>query len=391
MFTALLALLLTSTNPMGIPKFDPQVERLINRLEAVGKDRNVWQLGGEFLPVECTSETNRSDVHVDPTMRALSAMGARAVPQLLSHLTDSRPTELKIGFDKKYQFWLSFENSPSPVATISPPRPVFPPTAPTFRKYTFTVGDLCYVLVGDIVNRKLFLIRPTVGNITRVIISPTHNPELARKLREEWEGLTPEAHERSLVEDSEKDLAPAMVRLSYYYPAKAREIAKRYFGSYLQDPLKREKLIERANDTWSPTELARIREEGLRTQHFDAAVYECEQLSKQFQNPKEHSLYAHRFRSLFGAKKPSPDARGGGVDISQLHSLADALKYNTDPELDQACKDCFLRVQKDLRAKGDYERDIAALAEAFYERAQRRHTLVGVAEYKASLFRLRTR
>ena len=132
--------------------------------------------------------------------------GVAALPDLLDHLSDLRATKLKVG-DGFTAKWLDEEYAPR-----TPPRPVYEPgpkPEPRFDParvryvddYTLKVGDLCYVAIGQIVNRDLQALRyqPTA---CLVINSPVETPSLAESVRKDWSGLTAEAHKQSLIRDA---------------------------------------------------------------------------------------------------------------------------------------------------------------------------------------------
>ncbi len=105
------------------------------------------------------------------------------------------------------------------------------------REYTLKVGDLCFVAIGQIVGRNLVALRyrPTA---CLVINSPVETPILARRVREDWGGLTAEAHRESLTRNA---LAPgrghelAVTRLMWYFPDRGLEIARKLLNRPLLD------------------------------------------------------------------------------------------------------------------------------------------------------------
>lgn len=161
---------------------------------------------------------------VPPQMRELVRRGVAALPVLLGHLDDKRPTKLIVGgsiFDRA-NFYL-FEI----FATEYAPRRSSSPDSMTERdfsgRYTVKVGDICYVLIGQIVNRNLIAVRyqPTAGLIVN---SPIEQPSLATWTRSDWNGLDAAEHQASLLEDVRKDdldfhYKPTLARLRFYYPA----------------------------------------------------------------------------------------------------------------------------------------------------------------------------
>ena len=94
--------------------------------------------------------------------------------------------------------------------------------------YTARVGDLCFVAIGQIVNRNLRAIRYQ-PSACLVINSPVERPVLAELVRKDWGGLTMEQHKKSLVRDACRpgyDADPyALLRLWYYYPDDGEKLA----------------------------------------------------------------------------------------------------------------------------------------------------------------------
>jgi hypothetical protein len=84
------------------------------------------------------------------------------------------------------------------------------------------IGDVCYALIGQIVNRNLCPVRyqPTAG---LVINSPIEAPALIERVEKDWGGLDVTAHKASLIADAQsgdhvRAFGPALVRLRFYYP-----------------------------------------------------------------------------------------------------------------------------------------------------------------------------
>jgi len=94
-------------------------------------------------------------------------------------------------------------------------------------EYKVRVGDLCFVIIGQIANRRMNVIRyqPTA---CIVINSPVETPSLAHAVKADWGGLTVQHHEASLIEDSkdssEYAVAAALIRLRFYYPEAAARL-----------------------------------------------------------------------------------------------------------------------------------------------------------------------
>lgn len=154
--------------------------------------------------------------HVESdAMRSLVKLGVIAVPALLDHLADDRRTKItlehSIGFGglmmTQDKGEMGEEMDGKGIGAIV--------------RYTVRVGDLCYVALGQIVNRNYTAVRyqPTA------IIYATSVPrcrQLRADLVKEWGGLTADKHRDSLAKDLDSDLEHirigASLRLAYYYP-----------------------------------------------------------------------------------------------------------------------------------------------------------------------------
>jgi hypothetical protein len=174
---------------------------------------------------------------VSPVMRELVRRGVAVLPDLLEHLEDARPTKLvvKLPFGGFGGMWHSdeyeyrFDDERRQPAGVNS-RGGLDDMRMTNGEYPVRVGDLCYVVIGQIVNRRMNVVRyqPTA---CIVINSPVETPSLAAAVRADWGGLNIEQHEKSLIEDAEYKgpfaeyaLAAALARLRFYYPATAARI-----------------------------------------------------------------------------------------------------------------------------------------------------------------------
>jgi len=172
-----------------------------------------------------------------PVMRELVSRGLQSLPKLLDHLDDKRPTKLVarpvIFLVRDHDLMADEEirqktTTDFVVHTEVPPNPTgFEKRPPDYWRYPVKVGDLCYVAVGQIVNRNYRLLRkqePTV-----LLNSPVHIAAVAAACRREWAGLTAEKHKASLINDCldhlpGADPTAAMIRLHFYYPREGEKI-----------------------------------------------------------------------------------------------------------------------------------------------------------------------
>jgi hypothetical protein len=173
-------------------------------------------------------------------MRELVRRGPPALPELIAHLDDARSTKLQVGNDDS-------ANSSRRVGVDSfaysyfsdeyEPRVLSGSRTEAMEKefqgrYTVKVGDVCYVLIGQIVNRRLRAVRYQPSAIL-VVNSPIEAPKLAAKVRSDWGNVDAEALKASLLSDireanhprgMKRDtyaklfVNPALRRLRLYFP-----------------------------------------------------------------------------------------------------------------------------------------------------------------------------
>jgi hypothetical protein len=88
--------------------------------------------------------------------------------------------------------------------------------------YLVKVGDVCFVLIGQIVNRNLTAVRyePPGGLIVN---SPIETPSLGERVRADWDNLDAQGHEASLLADIKASpnmsyFRGGLAQLRFYYP-----------------------------------------------------------------------------------------------------------------------------------------------------------------------------
>jgi hypothetical protein len=173
-----------------------------------------------------------------PEMRELVRRGAEALPTLIRHLSDARPTGLVVGARQvtamesdpgqpshevsvNFYRWMQYAEEYEPRTGHHPfeRAPTLPPPAGGYR---VKVGDICFVLVGQIVNRHLDAVRYQ-ASAGYVVNSPVVTPRLASWVRHDWAGANARELETSLLGDIRGDDAGesfgALERLRLYYPA----------------------------------------------------------------------------------------------------------------------------------------------------------------------------
>jgi hypothetical protein len=181
---------------------------------------------------------------VPPQMSELVRRGPVALPELIKHLDDRRLTKLEVGnkpsgrqvgvdafmfmffsdeYDPRVPRWFSEEEwktGPQPMQRNFEGR------------YTVKVGDVCYVLIGQIVNRRLLAVRyqPSAG---LVVNSAIEAPVLVERVRNDWGNADADYLRQSLLEDihatnhpkrispaeyTRRFVNPALERLRFYFP-----------------------------------------------------------------------------------------------------------------------------------------------------------------------------
>jgi len=158
-------------------------------------------------------------------MKELVKRGPKALPLLLKHIDDQRPTRLVIKMEGVIM-WARFTNRYN-----NRPRGI----DPSFKNveedgdlpYVVKVGDVCLVILGQITNRPQVGVRyaPTGGV---EVCSIARFPEIPREARADWNRVSPEqlyAHFVAdlLAEDPEITDSPAMKRVRAYFPDREKD------------------------------------------------------------------------------------------------------------------------------------------------------------------------
>jgi hypothetical protein len=151
------------------------------------------------IPTPCQNTNVRNIVH----------LGAAALPALIRHLGDKRPTKLVVGqnlsgepetfgglffaeeYDARQQSWPPIRCGADTFCEKGRP----------FEKpYAVKIGDVCFVLIGQIVNRRLSAVRYQPTAIV-MVNSPIESPLLADRVRADWSGIDKEGLKNSLLAD----------------------------------------------------------------------------------------------------------------------------------------------------------------------------------------------
>jgi ankyrin repeat protein len=236
--SACLALVLAAgVCPAAGPPAAGKVQALIEQMREVRQADYGYSpsvRGSIFLPLDREGELQVALLGQpaparSQTMRELVRQGARAVPDLVAHLGDKRPTRLTIRHPLGDALWLPGQGLFALAGLMSPMGMGRPSSS-----YTLTVGDLSYVALGQIINRDHTVVSyiPS-GNVmvTPVAASPDRIAELTKK----WSRLTPAGHRASLLDDARRALdesrrVGACKRLAYYYPDTLEPLALQFLS-----------------------------------------------------------------------------------------------------------------------------------------------------------------
>jgi hypothetical protein len=205
------------------------VESLVDQLAA---RETLVCLGGyfhygsslEFLPFDADPERQVQPKAHDRPVLALLRLGVDAVPALLAHLDDDRPTRVEPHWANGFSEVLDWNRRSKMDVPAWGEKPLCTVEAQSkgVANYRPTVGDLCYEVLGQIVNRDYYCSRQ-FGCFRSGTTSPGQSSLVRTHLKKTWGGLTPERHRALLTSDfREADSADrrlgAYFRLAFYYP-----------------------------------------------------------------------------------------------------------------------------------------------------------------------------
>ena len=294
----------TSTN-LETPDYEAMVTALMN-IKAPGFGYSEVPSGLEFLPYRDlnkaplksfdTQDIPPAGVTIAPApeMMALISAGVDVVPVLLKHLTDSREVttvrtpaamygEVRIDYD-------SYSSGQHPVdfQQLRQARNRNGTGMSLVRPHRITVGDLCFVALGQIVNRDFNAV--SYEDDYLYICSTSRDSKFAEVVRTQWNSLTTESHRQSLRSDFESAdsymrRAGAYQRLSLYYPEETEALVLQHLNrtviDYEQVERLRTSLFYRIDPkAWDPI-IARVKQQpnsgallsGLRDSLFNDLEY----------------------------------------------------------------------------------------------------------------------
>jgi hypothetical protein len=216
----------TLVQPPDVPKLEAtqlpedrvdEIERLIDDLSGIVErdlSINTSFYGSRFVPVGVFGtfgEWTGKHVEVSDPIRKLVEIGPEALPYLLGSLDDQTPTDIVIpavetqgaiaggmAFDEilhgnpanpTERFTLNLNRFPYS-ASIRPKNSLA--VAPEMESYRIKIGDVCLIVIGQIVGREYeCLTSPHVKSLGVLVCSPVHRKTIRNRIRKIWESKHP--------------------------------------------------------------------------------------------------------------------------------------------------------------------------------------------------------
>jgi hypothetical protein len=188
-----------------------------------------------FLPVEEPKNTGgvwgSPRPATMPEMLELIRRGAAVLPLLVQHIQDRRVTNYKVGGNSIYsaQAFLDEYDPKNEESRLTLRKPTHTLDRNHFgSEYTVKIGDVCFVIIGQIVNRNLRAVRYQPTGIL-IVNSPVATNTLAEWVREDWGSANELDLQQSLIEDVQNSGTyltnnSALIRLRFYYPIEYQKL-----------------------------------------------------------------------------------------------------------------------------------------------------------------------
>lgn len=294
--------------------------------------------GSSFLPL-CYSSA--SVVLLSPTtpneksdaMLSLVKLGSKAVPALLDHLDDDRKTKIVIRNNGFGFFSISQDNGRKAEDEQLQGNG-------EAKQYTLRVGDLCYVALGQIVNRSYTAVQ-YIPSGTIAITSVPHSQKIRADLKRQWGRLTEKKHFESLANDlnakkpngDDRTRAGASLRLAYYFPKEYEPLAIEQLKAPTRDFIatlhyvEGEKLDRALRDLLAETEVLQVSfalVDRLAGRGYDADI-EAFIHRRWPKVPDEHRKYIDGFRNKLGFTRLHI-----AVELRSPHLIEAGLKAHWD-------------------------------------------------------------
>ena len=207
----------------------PDLIESLQQTENLGFGYSALFAGTQFLPRMDSGQWNTGVLGSPPpkeseSLKLIVKRGAAAIPFLIKQLDDGRPTKIKPVSGMMWMGWNDEYDYNRRTRTEEPKgvnREAFGENRHP-KSHQITVGDLCFVALGQIVNRNFTATRyqPTGGLI---VSSPTYSMALLNVVRQDYRGMTDNEHRKQLIDDfthpdHELRRNGAAMRLALYYP-----------------------------------------------------------------------------------------------------------------------------------------------------------------------------
>ncbi len=291
------------------PAAAEKARRLIARLKDVDKPDygiSATMSGQVFAPIADSARPGaflRANHNIKPSevVIELVKMGPHAMPHLLAAIDDLTHTGIVINHDSLLGgMWHNDEMTMNPVNETErkafglfprPPEDLRNRLDNNLGSYTVKVGDVCFVIIGQIVGRRYQAVRYQ-PSMCVVLNSPTHNATIANRARAIWHADRPREHllQALLLDYSTQGIydgksfdgwyvgsslqVQAAMRLLYYFPKEtAPLIAARLRGlkTHRTGPGVGSPSNEAERESWVKREVYN----GVRTDEFVKAVSWC--------------------------------------------------------------------------------------------------------------------
>jgi hypothetical protein len=252
--------------------------------------------------------------------------------------------------------------------------------------HTVTVGDLCFVAIGQIVNRHFDAVRYQPSGIL-IVSSPTRSPALREAVTQAWGSLTPQRHRASLVADflkpdHEGRRVGACKRLAYYYPNALEPLALEFLARPTFSGLGVHEFVRTQLYREPDPERCRVLFDAFLARHGEAS---------------RDGILLHLFEDLLYSKEPDPPRRllvqlygwpkdVQGEDCPRVETLSDddsvrlieeGLIYDGSKKIDRAVRDLLVGTDDDYLGLACIKRLVDRGYDAKIEAYCRRLPLVG--------------
>jgi hypothetical protein len=355
---------------------DGDIEALIGKLaetSKIGFGYSTLSSGSQFLPY---ADSERIGALVlgsprpskSPLLEAIVRRGAAADPLLVKHLDDQRKTKIE---PVRGMMWTAFDDEYDFNRRTRRERPEGVNRNSFSEKHPFehqiTVGDLCFVALGQIVNRGFNATRyqPSGG---MVVSSPTYSKRLRDVVRRDFSDLSEAKHKALLIQDFlrpdlEYRRIGAYRRLSFYYPHEEEALVLEQlkvstFDVFAIEDFVRTKLYPEKNAQRSKQRFdkfvqdhGRASVDGLLVQLFeDLDTQEADEEGRLSPALKEKYDARALLIQLYGYKKDVKATHKPYIDtwaVTEQARFIEALVHDKSRKIDEAVHAIFMKNKDD--------------------------------------------